>query len=210
MSNAISSALVKTFLIRNIARISVFVSFAQSCKSCHYAKNTKCQSFSILLSQFQAEEVNIKNNIYHKRCLSCKNCKRNLDISILAIGPDDDIYCSICCHKISWPNRYQGACDTSVIPGEEGEPTNCPRCHGKVCSFKSSNGIKAWAKPMEMVPFFCLVIFSFALQVFEAERMSTKKALYHKKCFTCIKCKSALDYFSAIEGPDDEVGIFSA
>ncbi|TRY73464.1 hypothetical protein TCAL_02229 [Tigriopus californicus] len=119
----------------------------------------------------EAEEVNIKNNIYHKRCLSCKNCKRNLDISILAIGPDDDIYCSICCHKISWPNRYQGACDTSLIPGEDGEPTNCPRCHGKV---------------------------------FEAERMSTKKALYHKKCFTCIKCKSALGYFSAIEGPDDE------
>ena len=36
--------------------------------------------------------------------------------------------------------------------------------------------------------------------------MTTKRALYHKKCFSCIKCKGELDYFKAIEGPDDEVG----
>ncbi len=62
--------------------------------------------------------------------------------------------------------------DTSIIPGEDGEPSNCPRCSGKV---------------------------------FEAEKMNTKRAMYHKKCFTCTACKSSLDYFSAIEGPDDEV-----
>jgi hypothetical protein len=30
------------------------------------------------------------------------------------------------------PSRYVGATDTTIIPGEEGEPNNCPRCHGKV------------------------------------------------------------------------------
>lgn len=35
--------------------------------------------------------------------------------------------------------------------------------------------------------------------------MNTKRGLYHKKCFSCIKCKSELDYYKAIEGPDDEV-----
>ena len=50
-------------------------------------------SFTHLL---QAEEVNINNKVYHKKCLTCGNCKRNLDISILAIGPDDDIYCKVC------------------------------------------------------------------------------------------------------------------
>ena len=35
--------------------------------------------------------------------------------------------------------------------------------------------------------------------------MSTKKGFYHKKCFSCIKCKAQVDYFNAIEGPDDEV-----
>ena len=42
-------------------------------------------------------------------------------------------------------------------------------------------------------------------QVFEAEKMSTKQSLYHKKCFACIKCKGCLNYSNAIEGPDDEV-----
>jgi hypothetical protein len=56
----------------------------------------------------QAEEMNIKGKMYHKKCLTCGNCKRNLDIAILSIGPDDDIYCDICCHKMSWPGRYQG------------------------------------------------------------------------------------------------------
>ena len=35
--------------------------------------------------------------------------------------------------------------------------------------------------------------------------MTTKRGLYHKKCFACIKCKSQLGYFGAIEGPDDDV-----
>lgn len=81
---------------------------------------------------FQAEEINIKGRMYHKQCLSCRNCKRPIDISLLAVGPDDQIYCQICCNKISWPTNYVGAPDTTVIPGEEGDPTNCPRCNGKV------------------------------------------------------------------------------
>ncbi len=67
---------------------------------------------SIIKSQYltvnhylQAEEVNIKGRVYHKKCMTCGNCKRAIDISILAIGQDDDIYCKICCHKISWPGR---------------------------------------------------------------------------------------------------------
>ena len=44
----------------------------------------------------QAEEVNINNKVYHKKCLTCGNCKGNLDMSGLAVGPDDDIYCKVC------------------------------------------------------------------------------------------------------------------
>ena len=131
-----------------------------------------CHSFVFLP---KAEEINIKGRMYHKKCLSCKNCKRPIDISLLAVGPDDDIYCQICCDKISWPTNYVGASDTAIIPGDEGEPTNCPRCQGKV---------------------------------FEAEKMNTKKGLYHKRCFSCIACRSNLHYYGAIEGPDDEVFTF--
>ena len=35
---------------------------------------------------FQAEEVNIKGRVYHKKCLSCKQCKRPTDISLIAVG----------------------------------------------------------------------------------------------------------------------------
>merc|ERR1739846_216271 len=42
-------------------------------------------------------------------------------------------------------------------------------------------------------------------KVFEAEKMSTKRGFYHKKCFACIKCRTQVGYFNAIEGPDDEV-----
>jgi len=121
---------------------------------------------------FQAEEVNINNRVYHKKCLTCANCRRSLDMAILAIGPDDDIYCKVCCHKISWPGRFAGSSDTAVIPGDDGEPTSCPRCNGKV---------------------------------FEAEKMITKRGWYHKKCFACCKCKTQLDYFNCIEGPDDDI-----
>ena len=40
--------------------------------------------------------------------------------------------------------------------------------------------------------------------------MNTKRGLYHKKCFSCIKCKSQVGYFNAIEGPDDEVIVKSS
>ena len=40
----------------------------------------------------------------------------------------------VCCHKISWPGRFAGSSDTAVIPGDDGEPTSCPRCNGKVGS----------------------------------------------------------------------------
>ena len=43
------------------------------------------------------------------------------------------------------------------------------------------------------------------MKVFEAEKMTTKRGSYHKKCFACIKCKSNLNYSNGIEGPDDEV-----
>ena len=56
--------------------------------------------------------------------------------------------------------------------------------------------------------FCCKILINFKFQVFEAEKMNTKKGMYHKKCFACISCKSQLHYYGAIEGPDDEVNYF--
>ena len=69
-----------------------------------------------------------------------------LDISLIAVGPDNDIYCNICCHKISWPSQYAGASDCSVIPGDDGEPNNCPRCGGKVNEYIITNFLNTFSK----------------------------------------------------------------
>ena len=37
-------------------------------------------------------------------------------------------------------------------------------------------------------------LFYFKLQVFEAEKRTAKTGLYHRRCFTCLDCKRALDY----------------
>jgi len=121
---------------------------------------------------YTAEQMEIKGRLYHKKCMTCKNCTRPISIDIMAIGPDNDLYCNICCHKLNWPGQYVVPWDTSVIPGDAGDRETCGRCNGKV---------------------------------FEAEKMTTKRGLYHKKCFACIKCKTQVGYYGAIEGPDDEV-----
>ena len=121
---------------------------------------------------FSAEQMEIKGRLYHKKCMSCAKCNRPISIDITAIGPDNDIYCNICCKGINWPGQYVVPWDTSVIAGDDGGRETCSRCNGKV---------------------------------FEAEKMITKRGLYHKKCFACLKCKKQIDYFNCIEGPDDEI-----
>jgi len=79
-------------------------SLSGSCSPIWCVRKTLLNNFWIFL--IQAEEINIKGRVYHKHCLTCKNCKRCIDINILAIGLDDDIYCRVCCLKISWYNLF--------------------------------------------------------------------------------------------------------
>ena len=106
--------------------------------------------------------------------MSCAKCNRLISIDLTSIGPDNDIYCNICCKSLNWPGQYVVPWDTSVIPGEDGVPETCARCTGKV---------------------------------FEIEKMITKRGLYHKKCFTCFKCKAAIDYFNCIEGRVEDLSL---
>ena len=41
--------------------------------------------------------------------------------------------------------------------------------------------------------------------VFDAEKQIAKSGAYHKKCFTCTKCKHQLDATNFANGPDNEV-----
>ena len=64
---------------------------------------------------FSAEQIEIKGRLYHKKCLSCGKCSRPISIDLLAIGPDGDIYCNICCKSLNWPGQYEVPWDTSII-----------------------------------------------------------------------------------------------
>ena len=48
---------------------------------------------------YEAEKVTIKDDPYHKKCLSCNKCGRQLDSLSLSIAPDNNVYC-----KVSWKN----------------------------------------------------------------------------------------------------------
>ena len=48
-----------------------------------------------------------------------------------------------------------------------------PECYFPICEFFSK-----WISPF---------------QIFETERQSSRKANWHKKCFTCFKCRQPLD-----------------
>ena len=41
--------------------------------------------------------------------------------------------------------------------------------------------------------------------VFDAEKQIAKSGAYHKKCFTCAKCKHQLDATNFANGPDNDV-----
>ena len=41
--------------------------------------------------------------------------------------------------------------------------------------------------------------------VFDAEKQVAKSGTYHKKCFTCIKCKHQLGAGDFTNGPDNEI-----
>ena len=44
---------------------------------------------------FEAEKLTVKDDVYHKRCFTCKRCSRTLDSLTVMTSPDGDIYCRV-------------------------------------------------------------------------------------------------------------------
>jgi len=45
---------------------------------------------------FEAEKVVSGRHVFHRQCLSCKNCRRQLDTSSFFDATDGEIYCRGC------------------------------------------------------------------------------------------------------------------
>jgi len=143
---------------------------------------------------FHAEQMFSKNNTYHKKCFSCKSCKRPLDSVLACDAPDGEIYCKGCYGKKfgakgygfaggsgflqtgdfedSIADRPHISPNVALIQGGSDDKETCPRCNGKV---------------------------------FHAEKMLSKNNVFHKSCFTCFECKRPLDSMTCCDSPDGEI-----
>ena len=90
---------------------------------------------------FPAEMVTMKTGHFHKKCFSCCECKRVLDVSNACDGPNKDIFCQTCYAKYFGPmtrwfdhDKYN---ETDIIKSVDGQ--GCPRCSGTVYEMEVSN-----------------------------------------------------------------------
>lgn len=44
---------------------------------------------------YEAEKITVKDDFYHKKCLTCKKCARALDSLSLSVAPDANVYCKV-------------------------------------------------------------------------------------------------------------------
>ena len=82
---------------------------------------------------FPAELVAMKSGHFHKRCFTCCNCKRALDMSNACDGPNGDVFCSNCYGKYFGAMKRWFEEDksyNSIIKSQDGQ--GCPRCNGIV------------------------------------------------------------------------------
>ena len=82
---------------------------------------------------FPAELVAMKSGHFHKRCFTCCNCKRALDMSNACDGPNGDVFCHNCYAKYFATSqlRYSQNIDPSKLKITN-DPDSCRKCQGKV------------------------------------------------------------------------------
>ena len=73
---------------------------------------------------YEAEKLTVKDEVYHKKCFTCKKCTRYIDSLLVNVGPgdkyyfncdfykrkyfpDQDIYCGVCYKTVTAPERPQ-------------------------------------------------------------------------------------------------------
>ncbi len=44
---------------------------------------------------YEAEKITVKEDVYHKKCLTCNKCTRALDSLSLSVAPDANVYCKV-------------------------------------------------------------------------------------------------------------------
>jgi len=153
---------------------------------------------------FSAEERLSGGGIkWHKRCYSCRDCKRPLDSMVLCDGPDGDIYCKLCYAKRFGPKGYgfaSGAGGVLVPENVEMDEHDDaivrsinPNAAGEldVTRIRAKEGQDSCPR--------C------GGAVFQAEAIPVRGKVWHKPCYNCVQCHRPLDSMTGNDAPDGEV-----
>jgi len=146
---------------------------------------------------FHAERMLSKNNVFHKVCFTCLECKRPLDSTSCCDSPDGEIFCKLCYAKNYGPKGY-GFGGTGSVPalmsGEQGQYAE-ERISVDFMPGKESRPVDGKGCPR------C------GFSVYEAEKMIAAQRSWHKRCFTCATetCNRHLDSTTVNDGPDGEI-----
>lgn len=144
---------------------------------------------------FHAEKMLSKNNVFHKNCFSCFDCKRPLDSTLCNDAPNGEIFCKLCYGKNFGPKGYGygGGSMPALLAGQPGqfaeERVQVDFMPGEKES-KARDGKG------------CLRC---GYAVFEAEKLIAAQRSWHKRCFTCASCNRHLDSTTVNDGPDGDI-----
>ena len=137
---------------------------------------------------YAAELRSTKTGIYHTLCFRCHSCQRLLNMNNFT-ELDDKTFCNIC-YKMRWKTA-----NTSLLTDEcrIEKVSSHPMGSGKTTSILAESGAPDQCPK-------CLG------KVFQAEKILSANAAYHKACFRCaeVECGKSLDSTSYCDSPQGE------
>ena len=139
---------------------------------------------------YEAEKIVTSAGPYHPGCFKCFKCSRSIDQSSCYVK--DEIYCFKCYNEefnIRSRSRSRMESESNVQIVELNDDIIAQ-------SMVETNVIMADEGDRNKCP-------RCNGKVFEAEKMTSNKGIFHRKCFTCQDCHRNLDPSSVNDGPDD-------
>ncbi|XP_064114114.1 muscle LIM protein Mlp84B-like isoform X3 [Macrobrachium nipponense] len=150
---------------------------------------------------FMAEEINVRQRSFHKRCYNCCFCHRPLDSVTGCDSPDGEVYCKLCYAKKYGPKGYgfaAGGGGVLVAENIGGSIDDTSKMEAKKADTGRLDTAKIQAEKGKGCP-------RCGGKVFMAEEMHARGRSYHKRCYNCCHCHRPLDSMVGCDAPDGEI-----
>ena len=148
---------------------------------------------------YEAEKISNSVGSYHPGCFKCAKCSRSLDPGSFNVGDERDIYCNKCYQEdLSKRGRSRSKME-EISRSEEDVSVKIVELSAEdivAQSMVETTTIMADEGDKNKCP-------RCSGKVFEAEKMTSNKSIFHRKCFTCQDCRRALDASLVNDGLED-------